>query len=457
MTNREVMVPPDPAAQPRPHASPLKAWDPVWLLAVNVGVIGFMWYQHGGIDRISNHGWLIAIGQLCGLFGAAAILLGLLLSSRTPWIERRYGMDRMIYLHRYVGFAAIGLVSLHVVSVTLGYAWDSKISVWDQIVDSYLHYPYVANAVIGFGLLIVVGIVSLRVLRRLLAYEYWWLIHMSVYAAVALAFGHQTATGSDFVMDGWAMAYWSLLYLSVAVLVLGSRWMAPVMLFARHRFCVVGVEAEGEGVVTIVISGRGLGRMRAQAGQFFELRALTASLWWKAHPFSLSAPPDGRTLRFTVKALGDDTTRLQAIEKGTRCILEGPYGGFLPHRTSDRKSLYIAGGVGITPFRGIVEDVDRPQDLALLYRNRTPEDTIFHDELITLSEELGFELRFSYSAPKYSDPQPFASEQLTSFLPDIADREVFVVGSTRLVASARSGLRAAGVPRSRIHYESFSF
>lgn len=457
MTQREEVARRSVAVPPRPKPSPLQTYDPLWLVAVNVGVIVFMWFRHGGADRIGSQGWLIATGQLTGLLGAAAVLLGLVLSSRAPWVERRYGMDRMIFFHRYVGFAAISLLAVHVVSVTVGYAWDTKISIWDQIVDSYLHYPYVANAVFGFALLLVVGFTSLRVIRGRLAYEHWWVIHLATYVGVALAFGHQTATGSDFVTDRWAMAYWSVLYISVAFLLLGYRWVAPLVLFTRHRFRVVSVHQEGDGVVTVIMGGRDLDRLSAQAGQFFLLRAVSAVSWWKAHPFSLSAPPDGNELRFTIKALGDDTTRLQTVKPGTRFIMEGPYGGFLPFRSSGRKALFIAGGVGITPFRGIIEDVRNPADFALLYRNRTPSDAIFRDDLVALSDNLGFDLQLSFSGSTYNDPRPFDKDRLSAFVPDLAQRDVFVVGSPRLISAARAGLRAAGVPANQIHYESFTF
>ena len=56
----------------------------------------------------------------------------------------------------------------------------------------------------------------------------------------------------------------------------------------------------------------------APTGQFFTWRFLTRDRWWEAHPFSLSAAPDGRRLRITVKGLGDYTAALRAIPPGTR-------------------------------------------------------------------------------------------------------------------------------------------
>ena len=81
-------------------------------------------------------------------------------------------------------------------------------------------------------------------------------------------------------------------------------------------------------MVSLEIGGVRLDRLRARTGQFFTWRFLTRDHWWEAHPFSLSAAPDGRRLRITVKGLGDHTRSLRDVGPGTRVIVEGPFGGF---------------------------------------------------------------------------------------------------------------------------------
>lgn len=441
----------------RPRSSPLTSYDAVFLFALNVVVVTWMWFRHGGLERATDFNeWLVAIGQLSGLYAGLCVLLGLVLVSRAPWLERRYGMDQMLRAHRWTGFTAAWLMITHVLTSTVGLARASGISLWGQIVDYVANYAYGVGAVIGFVLFMVVVGLSIREARRRLSHEVWWSIHLATYVAAALAFGHQTAVGSDFKLDPWAFAYWSLLWASVAVLVVGYRWIALVWNLLRYRLNIVAVETEGSGVVSLVVGGRGLERMKVQTGQFFLLRVLDRTRFWKAHPFSLSAPPDGRSLRFTVKALGDDTTALQSIGVGTRVSVEGPYGGFLDAFPSDRKLLFIAGGIGITPFRGLVEDVDRPEDVALLYRTPEPESAVFRDALERLSRERGFELRMSYSRDG-NGSDPFTAEALLEAFPDVPSRDVFVVGSPGMVAAARRGLRLAGVPVGNIYLETFTY
>jgi predicted ferric reductase len=441
--------------QPRP--SPLTAYDAVFLVGLNVGVVTWMWFRHGGLSRSGDFDeWLVSFGQLTGLYAGLAVLLGLVLASRAPWLERRYGMDQMLRAHRVTGFTAACLMVGHVLTITIGLARDTRISLWDQIVDYVRNYPYLIGAIIGFCLFMVVVLLSIRASRRRLSHETWWAIHLATYAAAALTFGHQTAVGADFVLDRWAFVYWSLLWASVALLIIGYRWLALGWGLARRRLHISAVEDEDPGVVTLAVAGRGLEAIRAQSGQFFLLRVLDRRRFWKAHPFSLSAPPDGHSLRFTIKAFGDDTTALQTIAPGTRVAVEGPYGGFLDAFPTERKVLFIAGGIGITPFRGMLEDFDRPQDITLLYRNTTPDKAVFRDDLHRLSREKGFDLHMSYSRVG-DEPDPFTAEALLHRVPDIGERDVFVVGSPRLVAAAKRGVRLAGVPTDRVHLETFTY
>ncbi len=447
------------AAPPRPRPSPLKDLDPVWLFGLNVAVVTYMFVVHGGLDRAQSPAqWLVALGQLSGLYAALAVLLGLVMISRTPWLERRYGMDRMTHAHRLVGFTAAWLMIVHVVSVMVGIALDQEITLWEQIVDAWFFYPYMQPAIIGFFLLMLVAGVSIRAIRHTLSYEQWWLVHVWAYLGVLLGFFHQIGVGADFVLDWWSFLYWTLLHVSVAILIFGFRLITPWVLTLRHRFRVAEVIAEGDDAVTLVVGGRRIDRLAVQAGQFFLIRTLTWGRFWKAHPFSLSAAPDGRTLRFTIRAIGDDTRFLQTIPVGSPLALEGPYGGFLSYLPTRRRILFITGGVGITPFRSLIDSGDHPAGtVTLLYRNRTSGDALFRQELEEWSRSRGFEVHFSYSRLNGGDPGVFTPERLRALVPDLAEREVFVIGSPRLLAAAGNGLRVAGVPSKQIHYENFTY
>jgi predicted ferric reductase len=195
-----------------------------------------------------------------------------------------------------------------------------------------------------------------------------------------------------------------------------------------------------------------------EAGQFFLLRFLRRDRWWKAHPFSLSAALDGRSLRFTIKALGDDTAALRHIPVGTPVMAEGPYGAFTAARAKPGRVALIGGGIGIAPIRALLEEMPHPPgDVAVLYRARRREDAVLLDELAELARDRGYPLFVSYSRGANPSPDPLRPDALRRAIPDIATRTVFVCGPASMIDAARASLRAAGVPRSRIVYERFGY
>ena len=226
-------------------------------------------------------------------------------------------------------------------------------------------------AVVSGGLFGLVAISSIRAARRRLSYETWYGLHLYAYLAIALGFLHQLFVGADFIHDPIAVGYWVALYVVTVALILVFRIGQPVWLSARHRLRVSNVVTEAPGVFSIYVTGRDLDQLAVRSGQYFVWRFLTRDGWWRGHPFSISSAPNGAWLRITIKELGDWSTALRRVPVGTRVFIEGPYGVLTGARRTRPKVLLIAGGIGITPLRALLEALPaKPGDLTLLYRVR---------------------------------------------------------------------------------------
>jgi predicted ferric reductase len=302
--------------------------------------------------------------------------------------------------------------------------------------------------------MIAVAIASVRQARRALGQERWHGLHLLMYVAIALGFGHQLA-GPDLVGHRWLQVGWALAYTHVFALVLRHRMLSPLRQAARHRMRVAAVHEEGPGVVSIHVEGQHLDELRAEPGQFFRWRFLTPDHWWNAHPFSLSAPPTETALRLTVKALGDGTKNLQNLAVGTWVIAEGPYGAITSARRTRRDVLLIAGGVGITPMRALFETLPlRPGgDLLLLYRAPSSDELLFRNELDEIAARRG--ARVMYVLGK--DRNAMSSAALRKAIPNIARRDVYMCGPPGLTDAVRRALLAAGLSATHLHEERFSF
>ncbi|MGW7381900.1 ferredoxin reductase family protein [Streptomyces sp. NPDC054794] len=416
------------------------------LLAANAAVVAVLFVRAGFGSNA-----LVLLGRLAGLYGALLMAFQLLLVARLPWLDRRIGMDRLTSWHRWTGFGLLWTLVGHAVFITLGYARMSAMDPVNQLVDLAETTDGVLRAVVALLLIMTVGAVSARWARRRLAYETWHFIHLYTYVAVVLVFGHQVAVGTTFTASPVARAYWYTLWGAALGAVLVGRLGLPLWRNLRHRLRVSAVVPESDDVVSVHITGRDLDRLPAAAGQFFLWRFLTRDRWWQANPFSLSAAPDGRELRLTVKTAGAGTAALRHLKVGTRVFAEGPYGAFTTLHRTRTATLLVAGGVGITPIRALLEVLEG--NVILLYRVTRDRDAVLYAELSELAAAKGAELHL-ITGPASADP--LAPRELAALVPDIGDRDVFVCGPPGMTAAVLRNLADLGVPERQIHFERFS-
>ncbi|MFJ6822252.1 ferric reductase-like transmembrane domain-containing protein [Streptomyces niveus] len=416
------------------------------LFAANVIVVSVFFVRAGFASNA-----LVLLGRLAGLYAALLMAFQLLLVARLPFFDRRIGMDRLTSWHRWVGFGLLWLLLAHGVFIVFGYAQSSSMGPVDQLVDLAETVEGVLRAVVAMALIILVGAVSARYARRRLAYETWHFIHLYTYLAVVLAFTHQVAAGSTFTASPIATAYWYTLWGVALTSVLVGRLVLPLWRNLRHRLRVTAVVPESDHVVSIYVTGRHLDRLPARAGQFFLWRFLTRDRWWQANPFSLSAAPDGDRLRLTVKTAGDGTAALRQLKVGTRVFAEGPYGAFTTMHRTRQDTLLVAGGVGITPVRALLEELHG--HVVLIYRVATDRDAVLYEELTELAHAKGAQLHL-ITGP--AAPDKLAPHELALLVPDIADRDVYVCGPPGMTTAVLRSLRQLAVPRRQIHAERFS-
>ncbi|MEU8586207.1 ferredoxin reductase family protein [Streptomyces sp. NPDC048664] len=429
------------------------------LAAVWAGAAGVVWLWWTNTPSIAdNNSRILNAGRITGLLAGYLMALVVLQMARVPALERRVGSDRVARWHAMSGRYTISLVLAHIVLTMWGYALQSGKGfggIVQQTVDSVEQLPDVGKAAIGTGLLVLIGLISMGPVRRRLSYDLWYHVHLLTYAATYLSFWHQLSTGNEFAGQPEAKTAWYALYGTVTALVVWYRVLMPVRLNVRHRLRVEAVIEESPGIVSVLMSGRRLHRMGAEAGQFFRWRFLAPGMRFSSHPYSLSAAPRPTMLRITVKAIGDHSSALRELEPGTRVWAEGPYGALTASRRSRGKVLLVAGGVGITPMRALFETLPGSAgDLTLLYRANSTQDLALWDELAQIAEERGARLMYAVNSPEGERPD-ISAETLRRKLPDIDDHDVFMCGPPGFAQQVYDALRGAGVPARRIHHESF--
>jgi predicted ferric reductase len=446
---------------PTPRAWPVTANDFYAILGGIALLIAGMWVRHGGLHELSTTaGMFTAAGEISALYGTYLVLIQLILMSRSPWLDQTFGQDRITDAHRWVGFSAIWLLVAHGVLSTVGFAMSVGANPVDEFLTLLGTYPYVLWSAVALGLFIVVGISSVRAVRRRASYETWYAIHLYTYLAIALGFLHQLSVGIDFTTDLMARVFWIGLYVAAIGSLVAFRFGQPIMISWRHRFHVANVVEEGPGVASLYLTGRDLDMLPVRAGQWFRLRFLTKEGWFRAHPFSISAAPNGRFLRFTIKELGDYTKTLQQIPVGTSVFVEGPYGALTGAVRTKARVLLVAGGIGITPLRALLEELPAARgNLTLIYRASGPEDVVFRREIDELASLRGATVHYLVGRRGSAEIpiDPLDPRALRRLVPDINDRDIYVCGPTGMMTRVLGSLRRLRIPDKQIHYERFAF
>jgi predicted ferric reductase len=439
----------------------LGAASVLWLSLL---LVTYWWVADRGLQDLG--GWasgLTSLGRILGLVASVLLLAQVVLMSRVPALEAAFGQDRLARIHRLVGFTSFNLMLAHIVAITWGYAAGEVTRTPAMLWDLVVHYRGMLLATGGTVGLCMVVVTSVRAARRRMRYESWHLLHLYAYLGVGLALPHQLWTGQQFMSSPARTAFWWTAWAVAAGAVVLWRLGLPVLRNLRHGLRVTSVVPEGAGVVSVYLTGRRLDRLSVEAGQFLTWRFLGRRGWTRANPYSLSAAPDGRSLRITVQAVGEGSHTVFGLRPGTRAFVEGPYGRLGARARTRARVALIGAGVGITPLRALAEGLHyAPGDAILLHRYST--EPLFAAEFATLAVERGLQ-GLDLPGHRRSDGSWLGAgigdvDDLTALLhwvPDIADRDVYVCGPEPWTVLVRSTLTAAGLPEDRLHLETFAW
>lgn len=465
---------PDVLPAPRPPTAAVRLRPPVrrrwWYDAVAVVVVAHLavvttlWSTSGGLDVSTPAAALSSTGRLTGLWASALLLLQVLGMARVPWVERAVGQDRLTVWHRWSGFTSFWLMLAHLGLITGAYALLEGRGYVAELVSMTLTLPGMLLAAVGTALLVAVVVLSVRAARRRVRYESWHLLHLYAYLGVGLALPHQLWTGTSFLTHPWAATYWWGLYALTLGAVLVHRVAVPLVTSWRHDLRVLDVRPDGAGVVSVVVGGRHLERLRVEAGQFFVWRFVTGPGWTRGHPLSISAVPTAAGLRTTMDVTGDDGARIAAMRPGTRVLLEGPYGRTTTSTRTRPRIAGIAAGAGVAPLVGLLQDnAGTPGSDTLLVRVGRDDELALRADLDDLVRHAGLRL-LTLPGPRSRTGTPWlpgnlghhrGPAALRELVPGLVDHDVFVCGPPAWSAHVVDDLRTAGVPSARIHVESY--
>ena len=427
------------------------------IIFANLAVTVLIWWQGSNSLLVNQSGWFIALGRLFGLLAQLTILMQLILIGRIGFVERLFGHDTMNRFHRLIGYSIMGFFLPHPILLVLGYSKINEVSLITQYFNFVLNWEDVILASFGLFIYAIIIAISLPAFRRKLRYESWYFTHLLIYVAILLSFNHQTNFAD--ISFGGALKYWYALNFLIFGIFLLYRWMRPLFNFYQQRFSVEKIVKETKDVTSVYITGKNLQKFKYEAGQFAHLTFLQKGLWF-THPFSFSTATNPNHIRFSIKASGDFTKKVDQLKTGTKVIIDGPLGAFTSNQAKTNKLLLIAGGIGITPIRSIIEEQTKNnKDIILLYANKTQQDIAFKQELENFSINKVVNVLSEETNLPGSEFElgRIDEEKIKRIVPDYKERDAYICGPEPMMKAIVSSLISLGVPKKQIHFERFGY
>lgn len=380
--------------------------------------------------------------------GSTLLVVNLVLMVREPHLAQLLGGLESAYLwHHRSGMLAYLLLLSHPLALALDGWLEAPHLGWEILA------PWAQSWPVWMGwialLLLMLGLSTTFALR--LPYRTWRGFHLLLGFGVVLGLAHIYVLLGE---AGLSLLLIALALIVLALLALGWRFIVSDLGVAAYPYHVTRVTRQSSDMIEVSLQPSATA-LAATPGQFVLVAFGDGAHFHgcgEYHPFTVSNVAADGEIKLAIKALGPCSLRIQYVEPGVLVRLQGPFGTFLT-RTASAPQLWVAGGVGITPFIAVLREHLRTQPTTLIYLFRTTADAAFLSELTTLAKaDPQFELHAVETGKALAD-FPGLLQQIDH----LAQHEVNICGPVPMVNTLVPHLRQLGVNPDAIHFERFDF
>lgn len=412
----------------------------VWALIVFAGLLTVF-------SPVSATNLETTISLMASSMAFVGMAIAQFLATRPPFIEPYFGgLDRIYQLHRKIGISVLVLILVHYF-VTPNFKGLALTSGLNEIAADFGNYAF-------YGFVVLLALSLIKVVPRTkfeFPYHIWRWSHRLIGVLFILVAFHQMFIKRPY--DGTALV---ATYLNIfALLGIASYIYTQALPWIRTRAYTVFDVVRHDGAT--IISARPVSRpLKAKPGQFGFFRVNKPGLR-EPHPFTIAGIDDDGTVRFAIKALGDYTKALrEAVAVGDSLTLEGGYGHF-NHRRGGKKQIWLAGGIGVTPFLAMASRLkgDEGQDIHMVYCVRDRNEAIGLETFQAQAEKLA---NFSFVLHDSAvDGRLDAAKLAAKSAVDPAESDLWFCGPPPLRMAIEKGLAELGKKPRRVEFEQFQF
>lgn len=405
-----------------------------------------------------------ALGQALGLVGMAMFALNLVLGARLRWFESIFGgMNKVYIVHHILGGLSFILLLLHPLFLVAQYLGSGAIGMKNSFTTYVVNPHCFANfgltnpecsyvwGVVALGLMILFLVLTFFVK---LPYHIWKWTHK--FLGLAFFFGalHVLFIPSD-VTSVTVLKYYMYFLVVIGFAAILYRTVLGAFFVPTREYVVDEIKQVNSTIVEILMHAKDGKPMKYAPGQFIFIGFPDNKGLEEVHPFSLSSAPISDGLSIGVKGLGDYTNHLNELKVGARAVIEGPFGRTSYVYYPQKEQIWVAGGIGITPFLGMARSLSplNGYNVDLYYSAATPEDAAFDAELRAIAAA---NPNFHF-IPWYGKEKGFLSADAINIeSKNLLGKEIFICGPPPMMKSLKMQFGKWKVPVNCVHSEEFS-
>lgn len=412
----------------------------IWAVDLSMYNGGFMEISSDTLffGELTNESWLNIhriLGEVLSSWVVTVFAANFLMATRAKWVEKLFGgLDKMYLIHRRSGVIAVLLLLAHFIVVPRDLT------------------AFTIGKPLGFYalILILIGVFlsAAPPMKKKVPYHKWVNFHklMGVFYVMAVIHGFMVKSLIQELPMTRAYVF-GMAFIGIAA------WFYRAFLFKLFNktvdYSVSSVNDLGHGITEIEMIPKEHS-LQFSAGQFafFRFEILNKR---EQHPFTISSHPSKDALRITVKNLGDHTGQMNEVKVGENVSVEGPYGMFSTRFAKDKDQIWIAGGIGITPFLSLIKDI-YPNKIHLIWCVNSQDEAVYTSELELYTRQKD---NCEFSIWSSSENGYLSIEDLNLEKP--SSKAYYICGPKTLKDSIIPQLLEKGVKRKDIYDEEFSF
>ena len=432
---------------------PTLGW--IAIAALSLSPILLWWFFGPGPSDFNSYASVThSIGELSALIAITMFALTFVLSMRIKFIEDIFGgLDKVYIAHGILGGSALIMILMHPIFLVLKFIPSNiRQAALYLMPSNFWSVNFGIIAMLGFILLIAITLYSK------MKYNHWKFTHefmglIFFFAVLHMLLVRGTAS-HDYIFHGYYIFAAIIANIGLGAFLYSLLLKDRLTKSATYRVKSVKKLTKDTHEVVMVPEYKPISY---KSGQFIFVRFYNRKLGREAHPFSIASESDDIELKILVKELGDYTKKMSMLQPDNLVSVEGPFGRFNYDRKHHKHQVWIAAGIGITPFLGMADDLkkmDYHNNVELFFTARNEEDLIGARDLIEIANE---KENFKVIPWLSSRMGHLDTKTILEKIGTHKDTDFFLCGPTSFKTKIISGLIRSGVRSDRIHREVFDF